>query len=133
MTEEKLAELLRDAIEASNISGHLKLEGMPESEGEVLLEAVLKLQEPELSLNLVRKAAKGNDTMRTITYDRADPESVRGAILDLLAVANTLGMKVICSVPANTVDSTTPNAPLSSFLRRPGESEGEAEKRITGE
>jgi len=89
MDEQFLAERLRDAIEAAvpAIEAALKVGDLPsEQEGKVLLEAVLKLQEPKLSLELVREAAKAG-TKR----------------------------------------------PFSDLLRRPGESEADAEKRVTGE
>lgn len=57
LEEARLADHLREAIEASNITDCLKLEDLhDEDASNVLLECILKLQEPGLALDLVRKA-----------------------------------------------------------------------------
>jgi hypothetical protein len=54
----ELADLLREAIEALDIGDHIRFEDLHDEEaGGVLHEALLKLQEPELALDLVRRSA----------------------------------------------------------------------------
>jgi hypothetical protein len=54
----ELADLLRDAIEAANIGQHIRFEDLhDEVAGTVLLECIGKLQEPELAMDLVRRAS----------------------------------------------------------------------------
>jgi hypothetical protein len=54
----ELADLLREAIEAANIGQHIRFEDLhDEVAGNVLLECIVKLQEPAMAMDLVRRAA----------------------------------------------------------------------------